>query len=154
MPRSSVCAPVGPERLAQNRDAVLRLRVAAHENVQRGIIVFGPRVDRNVAFGQHGDPGDAEILVEMMQVDVQQRRTVNRQKQALGQMVANVVLDEIRIVLQLADFRGQPIHLFRITLTESRKGFPCSLDAYRNPLHMRLQRTEGRSAKQFRNGDH
>src|SRR5262249_56211139 len=47
--------------------------LGAHEQVERGIGGVGPRVDRNVALGQHRHPGHA-VRVEMVQVDVQQRR--------------------------------------------------------------------------------
>src|SRR5205085_1818607 len=64
-----------PEGLAQHRHAFVRIGLAAHEDVERGVVGLGPGVDGDVAFRQHGDPGDAAVGLEMMQMDVQQRRT-------------------------------------------------------------------------------
>src|SRR6516162_1996121 len=64
---------LGLEGLAQHGNAGVGDGLAAHEHVERGIARVGPRVDRDMALGQHRHPGHA-VRMEMMQVDVQQRR--------------------------------------------------------------------------------
>src|SRR5580704_3798651 len=59
--------------LAQHRDARVRIGRATHENVEGGVASLRPCMDGDVTFGQHGHAGHA-VWLEMMQVDVQQRR--------------------------------------------------------------------------------
>src|SRR5262245_46943732 len=44
------------EGLAQHRNAVIRLGGTAHEDVERRVTRFWPRMDRDMALRQHGDP--------------------------------------------------------------------------------------------------
>ena len=50
------------------------LGVAAHEHVERRVVRLRPGVDRDVALGQHRDAGNPAVRLEVMQMDVQQRR--------------------------------------------------------------------------------
>src|SRR5262249_29427305 len=61
------------EGLAQHRNAVIRLGGTAHEDVERRVTRFWPRMDRDMALRQHGDPCHAAGL-KMVQVNVQERR--------------------------------------------------------------------------------
>src|ERR1700728_600427 len=63
---------LGGKRLAQNRNAGVRIGRAAHENVERSIADFRPSMDGNVALRQHRHPGNPARL-EMMQVNMQKR---------------------------------------------------------------------------------
>ena len=62
------------ERFAQNLDRIVRLGLAAHEDVERGIVGFRPAMDRDVAFRQHRHARHAAIGREMVEVDVEKRR--------------------------------------------------------------------------------
>src|SRR5262249_9668625 len=62
---------LGLEGLAQNRDARIRMGLAAHEYIDRRVAGIRPSMYRNVALGQHGHARHP-IRVEMMQVDVQE----------------------------------------------------------------------------------
>src|SRR5579863_3463070 len=61
------------EGLAQYRDAGVRRGLSAHEDIERGIAVFRPGMDGDVAFGQHRHARNPAIRLEVMQVDMQQR---------------------------------------------------------------------------------
>ena len=63
----------GAERLAQDVDALLRLGVSAHEDVERSVIGFRPAMDGDVTLREHSDTRHAAIGREVMQVDVQER---------------------------------------------------------------------------------
>src|SRR5947209_9873197 len=63
---------LGCEGAAQHRNAGVGIGAAAHENVDGGIARLGPRMDRNVALGQHRHARYAAVGLEVMQVDVQQ----------------------------------------------------------------------------------
>ena len=65
----------GLESRLQDVDGGVRLGVAAHEDIERGIAGLGPAVDADVAFRQHRHPGNAAVRREVMQVDMQQRCT-------------------------------------------------------------------------------
>ena len=80
------------ERLAQHRDAGIRLGVAAHEDVERRVARLRPGVDRDVALGQHRDAGDPAVRLEVMQVDVQQRRARG------GDAAAQRLVDQVDVV--------------------------------------------------------
>src|SRR5712692_8466043 len=62
------------EGIPQHRYARIRVGLAAHEHVEGGVAVLGPSVDGNVALGQDRDPRHPAVRLEVMQVDVQERR--------------------------------------------------------------------------------
>jgi hypothetical protein len=61
------------ECLAQHRHALIRIRVTAHEYVDRRIARIGPCVDGDVALGQHRNAGYA-VRLEAVHMQMQQRR--------------------------------------------------------------------------------
>ena len=62
----------GAEGFAQDLDALLRLSLSTHEDVEGRIIGLGPAVDGDVALRQNGNARHATIGREVMQMDVQQ----------------------------------------------------------------------------------
>src|SRR5690606_18304089 len=43
--------------------------------IECGIVAFRPRMDRDMAFGEHSDAADAAVRLERVQMHVQQRRS-------------------------------------------------------------------------------
>src|SRR3972149_2180944 len=62
----------GVESFAQDFDALLRLSLSTHEDVEGRIIGLGPAVNGDVALRQNGNARHATIGREVMQMDVQQ----------------------------------------------------------------------------------
>jgi hypothetical protein len=83
---------VGLEGGAQDIDRAMGFRFAAHEDIHRGVGVLGPAVDADMGLCKHRDSGNAAVLGEMMQVDMQQgcTRGVNA--------VAQCRFDKLQIV--------------------------------------------------------
>ena len=65
----------GREGLFQDLDGRSRIGLAAHEHIERGIAVFGPAMDRDMRLGEHRHPRYAPIRREVVEMDVQERRT-------------------------------------------------------------------------------
>ena len=56
----------------QDRAGILRLGIAAHEDIKCRKVSFRPGVNTDMGFGQDCDTGDAAARGEVMQMDVQQ----------------------------------------------------------------------------------
>ena len=63
------------KRLFEDVDGKARIGLSAHEHIERGIAVFRPAMDRDVRFGENRDTRYPAIGVEVVEVDVQKRRT-------------------------------------------------------------------------------
>jgi len=63
----------GRERLLEHVDRRSRIGRPAHEDVERGVAVLGPAVDRDVRFGENRNPRDTSVRGEVVKVDMQQR---------------------------------------------------------------------------------
>ena len=61
------------ERLAQDVDTLLRLGIAAHEDVNGRKLGVRPAMDRDMALREHGHPRHSALRREVMQVNMQQR---------------------------------------------------------------------------------
>jgi hypothetical protein len=64
----------GREGLAQDLDGRSRIGSPAHEDIERGVSVFRPAMDRDVRLGKHRDPGYAPVRREVVEMNVQKRR--------------------------------------------------------------------------------
>src|SRR5579864_6284013 len=64
----------GIERRLEDTERFSRLRVAAHENIERRVALFGPGMDADVTLREHGDAGDAAAFGEGVQMNMQKRR--------------------------------------------------------------------------------
>jgi hypothetical protein len=49
--------------------------LAAHEDIEGGIAVFGPAVNRDMRFGEHRHARHSTVRREVMEMDVQERRS-------------------------------------------------------------------------------
>ena len=65
------------ERLLEHLDRCSRIGRAAHEDVERGIAVLGPAVNRDVRFGENRDTRYTPVRGEVVKVDMQQRGARN-----------------------------------------------------------------------------
>src|SRR3954470_20969005 len=76
---------LGPERPLEYRERLLRLGVAAHEDVERRIAALRPCVHADVTLRQHGHAGNPAAFGEGMQMNVQQScaRGIHRVDQRL-----------------------------------------------------------------------
>src|SRR3954453_1373439 len=76
---------LGPERPLEYRERLLRLGVAAHEDVERRIAALRPCVHADVTLRQHGHAGNPAAFREGMQMNVQKScaRGVHRVDQRL-----------------------------------------------------------------------
>ena len=63
----------GRERLLEHVDRRPRIGCPAHEDVERGVAVLGPAMDRDVRFGENRDTRNTPVWGEMVKVDMQQR---------------------------------------------------------------------------------
>jgi hypothetical protein len=58
------------KRLFQYIDGSSWIGLAAHEDIEGGVAVFGPAVDRYVRFGKHSHARHSAVRREVMQVDM------------------------------------------------------------------------------------
>src|SRR3954453_19293 len=65
--------PLRLESLPQHRDAGVGRSLTAHEHIEGSIARVRPSVDRDMALGQHCNPGYT-IRLEMVDVNMQERR--------------------------------------------------------------------------------
>ena len=61
------------ERFLEHVDRCPRIGRPAHEDVERGVAVLGPAMDRDVRFGENRDTRHTPVRGEMVKVDMQQR---------------------------------------------------------------------------------
>ena len=60
--------------MPEHLDRLMRLGIAAHEDVDRDVGAFRPGLDGDMAFREHGHAGDTSIRREAMEVDIDERR--------------------------------------------------------------------------------
>ena len=85
----------GLERLLEDIQGLAGFSIAAHEHVERGIALFRPGVDRDMAFGQHRDAGNAAAVFELVQVDMKQGRARRRHRVNQGGFDALTVVQAL-----------------------------------------------------------
>src|ERR1700722_5312529 len=61
------------ERFLEHRKRLFRLRIAAHEHVERGVTPFRPCVSTDMAFGKNGYSTDTAAFRKPVQMDMQER---------------------------------------------------------------------------------
>ena len=64
---------LGRERLLEHVDSRSRIGRPAHKDVECGIAVLGPTVDRDVRFGENRDTRYTPVRGGVVKVDMQQR---------------------------------------------------------------------------------
>jgi hypothetical protein len=63
----------GRKRLLQDADGRPRIGLAAHEDIERGVAVFGPAMDRDMRLGENRDPRYTPVWREVVKMNVQKR---------------------------------------------------------------------------------
>jgi hypothetical protein len=65
-------------RCGLTADSRVSIAFAAHEYINRGIVVLRPRVDRNVTFREHGNAGDPAAIAKSVTMGMHYGRACRR----------------------------------------------------------------------------